>query len=363
MNEFTPPLFNLPTDLWRREAPLVRANAIVAQSAGRITTISFDFFDTLVWRLVNKPTDVFCEVAVRLQRQGLLRANITPEDYEVLRRHAECRTREWQAKKDHTWEDISIHDIYSHLKAVVSDPAAAVAVEHGVECDLCVLNPAMASFALHQRHQGRKLIIISDIYFSAEHLRGILRANRVEPEWFDLLVTSCDEGVCKGTGNLFKRALEKARIAPEQVLHVGDNFLPDVLGARKAGVCACHYIQGSPRTVTILDRERVLLGGQVTTFGAQSVRTMATRLQNGSEDQVFFGQMGALIMGPMLTRYAAWACEQFVAGGVRKVGAFMREGEVFGKLLQQEADARGYELQVTPCLSIARRRIWRPSAG
>jgi len=55
-----------------------------------------------------------------------------------------------------------------------------------------------------------------------------------------------------------------------------------------------------------------------------------------------------LLLGPLLTRYATWACDQFVAAGVRKVGAFMREGEILGKLLQNEADAMGHALEITP---------------
>lgn len=348
MNDASFPLFDLPADLWRREESLCRADEIISQSEGKIIAVSFDFFDTMVWRLVNKPTDVFCELHLRLQSQSLLRRPFSPQEFEVLRRHAEIKTREYQAMKDCTREDISIIDIYTRMSPVVTDTAAAMETEYQAERDLCVLNPFMASFAMHQRRQGRKLMIVSDIYLSAAQLGGILRANKVDPAWFDVLVTSCDEGVCKGTGNLFKRALKKGGLAPEQMLHLGDNVTADVTGARKAGVRGCHYTQVSPRTRTILERERILLGGQSPVFGAHSLRTMATRSQPNDSEETFFDQMGALLMGPLLTRYAAWACEQWVAGGVKKVGALMREGELFGQVLQEEANARGYDLEVIP---------------
>jgi len=342
------PALDLPPDFWQRDASLRRAAEMIEHSAGRIRAVSFDFFDTLVWRMVGKPTDVFYEVGHRLHRESLLPARISPADFEVLRRHAEYKTREVQNTKTSAWEDISIHDIYGQLKMIVQDPVAGVKTEHGVESDLCLLNPIMAGFIEHVRRRGLQVLILSDIYLSADHLRGILRANHFDPAIFDAILTSCDTGACKGTGNLFRRALKTLKLEPGQLLHIGDNFGSDVAGARKAGVRGCHYRQSTPEINTILDREKFLSGGQTPPFSFNSLRLLAARYFAGASDAAFFGRSGALLLGPLLTRYATWACDQFVAAGVRKVGAFMREGEILGKLLQNEADAMGHALEITP---------------
>jgi glycosyltransferase involved in cell wall biosynthesis/FMN phosphatase YigB (HAD superfamily)/tetratricopeptide (TPR) repeat protein len=347
----TPPANPLPeesSDLWSRDPSLRHAAEVIARCAGRVRAVSFDFFDTLVWRLVDKPTDVFCEVGHRLAREQLLSATVTPADFEVLRRHAEMKARKHQNAKDPAREDISIKDIYDCLKTVVKDPAAAIRIEQAVECDLCLLNPMMAGFIQHLRQRGLKVLIVSDIYFSGAQLKEILRANQFDPDGFELVLTSCDEGVGKGTGNLFRQALKILKLEPEEMLHVGDNSLADVTGSRKAGVRGCHYPQAGAPARTILDRERVLLGGRPPVFSANPVRLLAARLFPGDTPEDFFGQDGALLMGPVLTRFASWACAQFVASGVRQVGALMREGELFGQLLQQEADERGYDLKITP---------------
>ena len=339
---------NAPSDLWRRDEPLRRAAELIDRSAGRIRAVSFDFFDTLVWRLVGKPTDVFCDVAQRLHEHELLRLRVSPSEFEVLRRHAEVRTRELQNANDRTCEDISIESIYAQMKEVITNPAAAVSIEHGTECDLCVLNPIMASFVQHVRSLGLKTIIVSDIYLSAEQLRAILRANHFDLGAFEVVLTSCGAGLCKGTGNLFKRALQTLNLVPDQLLHVGDNFHADVAGARKAGVRGCHYRTGSPHSWTIFDREKFLLGGVERVFSINSLRLLAARVFSSGTQEATLAQAGAMLMGPILTRFASWACEQFLASGVRRVGALMREGELFGRLLQQEIDARGYDLEVTP---------------
>jgi glycosyltransferase involved in cell wall biosynthesis/tetratricopeptide (TPR) repeat protein len=75
---------------------------------------------------------------------------------------------------------------------------------------------------------------------------------------------------------------------------------------------------------------------------------LAARNFAGESPEAFFGREGAMLMGPLLSRYATWACEQFVAAGARKIGAFMREGELLGEMLQREAATMGHPLEIRP---------------
>ncbi len=52
----------------------------------------------------------------------------------------------------------------------------------------------------------------------------------------DFVVTSWEVGVGKPHPDIFLRALEAARVPPEQALHVGDQYNTDVLGARGVGI-------------------------------------------------------------------------------------------------------------------------------
>jgi glycosyltransferase involved in cell wall biosynthesis/FMN phosphatase YigB (HAD superfamily) len=344
----THPHENLPADLWQREESLRRAGELLDLGASTFRAVSFDFFDTLVWRITARPTDVFWEIGHRLAQSGALPNHITPRDFEVLRRIAEGKVRERQVVKDKTREDITLAEICEQLRAVQSDASKLAQTELAAENDLCLLNPSTMSFARHAKSRGLKVIITSDIYLAPDHLRDILRANGVDPAFFDRIYTSSDVGVCKGTGNLFRHVLRQLNLQPAQVLHIGDNAHPDVMGARKAGVRGCHYPLANPDGWTLLDRERVLLGGHSPSFSVNSLRLLAARHATGTAEEIFFGRAGSLLLGPLLARFATWACEQFVAAGVRHVGAFMREGELLGQLLQREAQAMGHPLEITP---------------
>jgi putative hydrolase of the HAD superfamily len=55
-------------------------------------------------------------------------------------------------------------------------------------------------------------------------------------KWFDFAVVSAIEGVKKPDRRIFERALERASVEAHEAIHVGDMFLEDVLGARRAGL-------------------------------------------------------------------------------------------------------------------------------
>jgi|DewCreStandDraft_1066081.scaffolds.fasta_scaffold00095_95 glycosyltransferase involved in cell wall biosynthesis/FMN phosphatase YigB (HAD superfamily)/tetratricopeptide (TPR) repeat protein len=339
-------LSGLPEDLWQRDAVLRHAEALLQRLHPQIRAVSFDFFDTLVWRWTAEPTGVFSEVGRRLQESGRLPRHVSPADYRVYRRMAEVRARERRLVEAPESEDITLQQILRELQTIVPESDAAGVLELAAEEDLCCLNPAMVQFAVRLKDRGLRLLIISDVYLSGDHLRGILRANGLDPAIFDAIYTSGEAQRCKGTGNLFRKVLGDQGLKPEQLLHLGDNVEADVAGAHRAGVRALVYEAPDCRLPVVFERERFLLGACSPTFALESLRVLAARAFTGDRDIDFFGRFGAAIIGPVLTRFAGWACDQFAAAGVRRVGAFMREGALLGRLLEAEARARRLALEV-----------------
>ena len=119
---------------WQTDESLRRAGELLEKCPG-LRAVSFDFFDTLVWRLAARPTDVFAEVGHRLRQASALRGHVSDLDFEVLRRHAEATARERQSLRDKSREDITLAEIAEQLKPVVPETKTAAQVELAVEGD------------------------------------------------------------------------------------------------------------------------------------------------------------------------------------------------------------------------------------
>ena len=54
--------------------------------------------------------------------------------------------------------------------------------------------------------------------------------------YFDLAVISEVEGFVKPHAELYRRAVERARVPPDRILHVGDKMFEDIEGAARVGI-------------------------------------------------------------------------------------------------------------------------------
>jgi len=84
------------------------------------------------------------------------------------------------------------------------------------------------------REIGLKLVVVSN---SNGTLREKLRRLDLERR-FDLVIDSHEVGVEKPDRRIFEIALDRARVRRDEVVHVGDFFEIDVVGARAAGIGA-----------------------------------------------------------------------------------------------------------------------------
>jgi HAD superfamily hydrolase (TIGR01549 family) len=57
-------------------------------------------------------------------------------------------------------------------------------------------------------------------------------------DWFDVVVISGEVGIAKPDASIFRLALNKLLVEPEDVWHVGDSLAADVAGAKAAGLTA-----------------------------------------------------------------------------------------------------------------------------
>ncbi|MDW8308017.1 MAG: HAD-IA family hydrolase [Verrucomicrobiales bacterium] len=89
------------------------------------------------------------------------------------------------------------------------------------------------------RARGLRLGVISNW---DDRLRGLLQALDLARH-FDVIVVSCEVGVLKPERPIFEAALSALDLPAATVVHVGDDFESDVVGARAAGLHGLHLVR------------------------------------------------------------------------------------------------------------------------
>ena len=172
--------------------------------------ISLDVFDTAIFREVYKPTDIFRVVEDEVGR-----------NFYNLRISA-------QSKACRVNIHYNIFDIYKYI------PQFSIKNEIKAEYANCTANPYILDM---YKNSGNEFIFISDMYLPKQVIAGMLeRCGYHNPKVF----VSCDYKALKGDGKLFSK-VEQA-IGRKIDKHIGDNYIADILGAKKAGIPESEFI-------------------------------------------------------------------------------------------------------------------------
>ncbi len=101
-------------------------------------------------------------------------------------------------------------------------------------------NPEMLSFFDQCRLEEKKLIIVSDMYYSRDVISRILKNAGYLIE-DDSIYVSSEYKTTKKTGKLFQDVISNIGVFPRYVLQIGDDWFSDYLMAKKVGMNSFLY--------------------------------------------------------------------------------------------------------------------------
>ena len=197
------------------------------KEAMKYDVVSFDIFDTLIFRPFSEPTDVFLFVGNELDFM----------DFKNIRMWAEHEAR-MKCKKQHGHTEINLCDIWNRLEIMTGLSAEkGMQLEEYYESKFCYANPFMSQVYKKLKELGKRIVITSDMYLSAEFLEKLLKQNGYDG--FEKLFVSCEYKTGKSQGDLYD--VVKKEVVDASILHIGDNLHSDIKMARKHSVNALHY--------------------------------------------------------------------------------------------------------------------------
>lgn len=190
--------------------------------------ISFDVFDTLIFRPLAAATDLFFLVGERLGYQN----------FEYIRRETERKVRH-EKRKTHGHTEVTLDEIYANLwKDAGIDRLKGQEEEFRIEKELCMPNPYMSKVYRTLKERGKKIVIISDMYLEKYRMKQLL--DKCGYTDYAALYVSNEFGDSKADGTLYNRVMREMGVN-RRYIHVGDNYISDVEQAKKAGWESAYY--------------------------------------------------------------------------------------------------------------------------
>ena len=180
--------------------------------------VSFDIFDTLLYRKTNTPEIIFDLVGKHFGIHGFRKMRMNAQD--------EASRRTYAANGYPHADMNEIYGVLSERTEIPVDWKEVKNFEIQIEGDALVANREMLEIFRYAKETGKRVVATSDMYLLADTLRGYLERNGFEG--FDYIYCSADEHKAKFNKELFAEVARRENISCEQILHIGDKQRDDV---------------------------------------------------------------------------------------------------------------------------------------
>lgn len=272
---------------------------------------SFDMFDTLITRLLDKPTDLF---------------SIIEKEYNIANFKKNRINAEHNARKSSNYEEITIDDIYNELKIIDSsiNTVEVKKIEKELEIKMCVINKNFIDSYYTLKEKKRKIIIITDMYLDSDTIKKILSKNNIS---YDKLYLSSEIKKTKHASSLYKYILDDLNIDTNQIVHYGDNRISDFINPKKMGIKAILVTNKWDNNLSFFNSK-----GKDYRYLAME-KFINSNIKNKFSDSTFnyFYKAGYEILGPLLYGFCVWLNENLNNANIKKIFFLSRDGKIIKK--------------------------------
>lgn len=315
---------------------------------------SFDIFDTLITRKTATPAGVFLIMQEKLLHDPCFEdiPLYVKENFYTLRQNSEAFARKSYCIKG--CEDKTFDQIYEAMGCngmLSSDQIERIKnLELEIE-EACIVGIEENINKVREYiEEGKNVVLISDMYLSAEQIRHLLC--KVDNIFEDIeIYVSSECKKTKGTTNLFKYVQTEKKVKFLNWTHVGDNDFADGRAPRRLGIKTKIY-----KGAMLKKSEKKVIDGKQRDVQAQFTIGLARRIrvQNHLTGPK---SIGASIGGIMLVPYVQWVLSETERREIRRLYFIARDGYVLKKIADIIIENRGYQIETR--YLYGSRKAWR----
>ncbi|MEY8213034.1 MAG: hypothetical protein RPR97_00985 [Colwellia sp.] len=288
--------------------------------------ISFDIFDTLLERSLNKPSDIYALLTMKAAEL----TNGGVNEFGELRRMAKTLVPEIKG-------EVTLGERYGALTPLISnDYPDFLDIMYKYELDLeaRLLKPKGVGVLLFEfaKKQGKKVVLTSDTYFDELSINRFLNVAKIDLSGVDLLLSSTERAT-KESGGLYDSL--RAISGGKKLLHIGDNKKVDLFNAKSKGVEALYIPSGFDVAKSITksypyssaDILASITSGLFTRkISAYPAIMSAPGFYRGNKEE-----LGYNVVAPFIFRFAKYIVEYGVENELKEIFFLARDGEIVKK--------------------------------
>jgi predicted HAD superfamily hydrolase len=291
-----------------------------------IKVISFDIFDTLAFRKVANPVDIFYKVGKDNYVKDIFN---TADTFKQFRISAEQTAR----SLNKNLEDITFDLIYEQLPLTSKQKKKIQKLELEEEYKSLYINKQIENWIEKAYNRGKKVILISDMYLSQKHINKVILSKLTNKHLISKDYVSSEYGKSKSKGGLFPFVRNDLKINYKQWLHIGDNKHSDIIQAKKLNIFTLHYKHNQALQDTFNIEERYINSNLKKLSSLRKITTLLNPYREKKEH--FFFNLAVTVYGPALWSFSHWLNDLAKKEKITQINFIMREGKTFQKYLHK----------------------------
>lgn len=293
--------------------------------------VSFDIFDTLLARKIQRPRDIFEVIDSRLEEQTYCFSGerIEAEDSFPGGYHP------------------NFHEIYEKMQNKLGLSADETEnlkqLEIAVEKQFLTPRHKMCEILQWAAKIGKRVYLVSDMYWTREMLEELLTEFGISG--YENIWVSCEYRKSKQAG-LYERYKEETEgKGPGRYLHIGDNLYSDILAAQSAGIDAYQIYSVQEKLersiyAKCLSHVHSLEENIAVSVFAETAFNDPFRMTDGTGKLKIAdtAEMTRLCIAPVICKYVLWLIQKVTADGCDFVIFPSRDGFLIEKMYQRLAE-------------------------
>ncbi len=268
--------------------------------------ISFDIFDTLIKRNINKPREILKTLEI--------------DNFNFYKKRIKA---EADARKNSSCEEITLNDIYQYLEYDDKTKQKLMELEIETEKKFCTTNQEIYELYKYSLEHGKTIFITSDMYLPKKTVEEILKENGYTT--YRKLYLSSEYKQTKHTGHLFQTILKEQNIDSGKLLHIGDTWKSDFISPRKLNIKSI-----------LLNRETKNCQFQSEKNKTLDYQILSSFINNHiDKNKDSYQKLGYEILGPILYGYTSWLYEQIKKDKIEKIYFLARDAKIIMEVYEK----------------------------